>query len=120
MSASNPSDAFVARCNVQHIPPDPPFFLFSQGFSAVALDTSILPEGAYLLTLSPAIDLEKNQIVPSFRSRDPIGPEYGVMFAGRSTPVIPAPNQIVVVRFQVVPGNILVNGPFAVSIINQE
>ena len=119
MTALNPSSAFQARCSVVHNPPDPPFFLTNHGFLSVEHDTSVIPAGAYLLQTDPILDLAKNAVIGTYQTNDPV--DYGVLFFGHTaTPPPIAPGRFSVVRFQVLPGNTPLNGPFEVVIVSTE
>jgi len=120
MSAKNPSQAFQARCSVQHIPPDPPFFLTNSGFLSVELDITAVPTGAYVLTLNPELDLSKNQVTGTYVSHDPDSINMGFMLSGTFNPEL-LPNKIQMARMQLVPSESdPVNGPFQVQIVNLE
>lgn len=116
MAAINPAGAFQARCSVQHIPPADPFFITNKGFRSVRIDTTIIAAGAYTLELDDTnLDMTINMIVGQYRSE--IITDLGVIFFGNLSVVEP-PGQFSLVRFQVLPGNITLDGPFMVSVIN--
>lgn len=116
MVAKHPSNAFQAFCSVIHNSGSPPELApFSWGFSAVELNTDISPTGVYLLTLDFNYDFLQNNVAADYKSNESVL-DFGVMFDGRISALIPGPNQICLVRFQVIPGNILKDGPFTVSI----
>lgn len=119
MSALNPSFAFQARCSIDHVPPDPPFFVTNRGFKSVTVDESILPQGAYILELDDInLDMNVNMIVGQYHSQSET--DLGVLFFGHLG-VVNGPldrGKFSLVRFQVLPGNITLYGPFMVGIIN--
>ena len=119
MTAKRPSDSFQAWAYVEHNPPDPPFFSSVFGFSSVVADTSVLPSGVYVLTPDPLIDLLNNAIYANYIIHDPAAIDLGVMFTGQLQNIAPD-GKIVVVRFQVLPGNILTDGPFAVHVVSAQ
>ena len=116
MTAINPSNAFQARCSVIHIPPAEPVFLTNRGFSRVRRDTSLVPNGGYILTLdNPEFDFDLNALVGTYNTE--AGNDLGVLFFGH-LPAVPLNNEFSVVRFQVIPGNTPIDGNFQVAIIN--
>lgn len=116
---SSPSGPSIrtATCAVDHIPPDPPFFVCNNGFRSVELDTQVLPEGAYILTLlDENLDLNQQIITAQYHSQSE--QDLGVCFTGHISPVNGPGDRgrFTIVRFQVLPGNITLNGPFMVNV----
>ena len=116
---SSPSGprTFNAGASIEHIPPAAPHFLTNQGFASVELDTSVSPEGVYLLRLlDSTIDLTTHIVLAQFQGNDDT--DLGICFKGFLSPGgIPSNlGQFTIARFQVIPGNVLANGPFSVLV----
>lgn len=108
---------YVAECAVDHVPPDPPFFICNRGFASIELDTSVLSEGAYILRLSdPNLDMNRQIVLAQYHSQSE--QDLGVCFTGHISPVNGPGDRgaFTIVRFQVLPGNITLNGPFMVEV----
>jgi hypothetical protein len=102
---------------VDHVPPDPPYFVTNSGFASVESDTTVIPEGAYILRLLDS-NLDMNQHMVNGQYHSQSEQDLGVIFSGHISPVNgPGDNgAFTVVRFQVLPGSVNLNGPFMVSV----
>lgn len=115
-SPSGPRN-FVASCAVDHVPPDPPFFVCNIGFRSVELDTAVLAQGAYILRLNDE-NLDMNQQIVESQYHSQSEQDLGVCFTGHISPVNGPGDRgaFTIVRFQVLPGNITLDGPFMVAV----
>lgn len=104
---------FLAVCSVGHEPPDPPYFICNNGFASVEIDTHVLPEGAYILRLLDT-ELNLNTFIIDGQYHSQSETDLGVMFNGHISPVNGPGDRgaFTMVRFQVLPGNVPLNGPF--------
>jgi hypothetical protein len=121
MTAINPSNAFQARCSVGHVPPADPFFITNRGFKSVTVDRSVLPSGGYILELEEVnMNMNVNMISGQYHSQSEN--DLGVLFFGHLGGVDPQNpfdiGRFSMVRFQVLPGNIPIDGAFLITVTN--
>lgn len=119
VSRSSPSGprSVVAVCSVDHVPPAEPRFITNIGFRSVEVDTSVLPAGAYILRLvDENLDLNTHIIDGQYHSQSE--EDLGTIFTGHISPVNGPGDRgaFTIVRFQVVPGNVVLSGPFMVRV----